>query len=274
MRHSHKQPAAATRHSLHHCRTAALTATMPRSHTLSQEKRRVLILLISSILSLHCSSPAFASRTHASLFPSPAVLLSPLQLPSPLCSGMHAHIIGLRFCCVSCCSSIAPTSHRPGNPTVELFNGNPHTPLGACTASTAQHCMADVAHEEWAAAGSADAFPAAAAAAIAADTHTALVLHPNIGGSHSVAHLSNAVPLVQRSGLSTLRGGSYDAAALEELALQAFHSEGRMRTFCVLFQAVALVHAWHLRTGRVPAECHQEVQAHGQCAASHTSPSP
>ncbi len=121
--------------------------------------------------------------------------------------------------------------------------------------------MTDVAHEEWAA--------AAAAAATAEDTGTALVLHPNIGGSQSVSHLSNAVPLVQRCGLSTLRGGSYDAAALEELALQAFHSEGRMRTFCVLFQAVALVHAWHLRTGRAPAECHQEVQAHGQCAASH-----
>ncbi len=129
--------------------------------------------------------------------------------------------------------------------------------------------MADLAHKEWAAAASADVLPVAAAAASPADTGTALVLHPNIGGSQSVSHLSNAVPLVQCCGLSTLRGGSYDAAALEELALQAFHSEGRMRTFCVLFQAVALVHAWHLRTGRVPAECQQEVQAHGQCAASH-----
>ncbi len=132
--------------------------------------------------------------------------------------------------------------------------------------------MADVVHEEWAAAASA-APPAAAAAAAAAataeQTDTVLVLHPNIGGSQSASHLSNAVPLVQRRGLSTLRGGSYDAAALEELALQAFHYEGGMRTFCVLLQAVALVHAWHLRSGRVPAECHQAAREHGQCAVSH-----
>jgi len=138
--------------------------------------------------------------------------------------------------------------------------------------------MTDVAREEWAgmassalAAASAPAHAAHAAASSAASVApasaaTALVLRQDTGAheSQSDSSLSDVVPLVQRSGLSTLRGGSFDAAALEALALQALHCEGRMRTFCVLLQSVALVHAWHLRTGQAPAEWQQVVQAHGQ----------
>lgn len=156
-----------------------------------------------------------------------------------------------------------PQLHRNGAPT--------------CTARPAQgrgqHCsrtapnMTDVAREELAGMASCTlaAASSAAFASAPASAATALVLHQDTGAheSQSASSLSDVVPLVQRNGLSTLRGGSFDAAALEALALQALHSEGRMRTFCVLLQAVALVHAWHLRTGRVPQQCPEVVQAHG-----------